>query len=755
VKLKRLRISNLRGAAEELDLNFPDGSLFIYGENGTGKTTVVDAIEFLTAGDIPGYHRQGCPLSAAIHIDSDSASVTAWTIDPNREACRDLTKNEGTGSLREAKDGKEVTANDLPDVPLLRHSTIRSFMDKTAGEKRKALLDLLGLDSLSEFRDTLKSAANDAKDDRQTAEQNCNEERQALKSLLDGAALIEKAEELRQAAGNETPIASEGDLVNVELKSIPGEPNRHKLLADLGRAAEGYGDDPAEQWNAAVNDQAIRSSEALAALIEKGQVVLEEWKEDACPLCEIEQDRDRLGESLESRAKALAEVREQVANLKSTLTSKAQVTATMAQAFRSVIEVAPPGGWPDQAILETAASALEEYEKVLLSARTGMSAVPSSPDLGLDFEEVLPKLRISADEAQGSERVAAHNALLAIKDQHRRLGTREDRLKLTRTIENAAKKVLSTAESTIKEAIEQALDEFAERITDYFEALMSNPVYSDISLSYESKYAGQVEFSVLFDGRESMTPPQKIMSESQLNALGIALFLARAKSDSQEQWQTLVLDDVVNSFDFANRQGLMRLLKNEFSDWQVLVFSHDASLRDIAQYIVGEGAGWRFLEIVAWDPKSGIVLDEGDPLNQLEKSLNEGKVASTLGGLARRALEQALSQVVGKLGYRVEYRPRANHTAFDLLNSLRRELKDAGSDLAKLDILDEIKASNYFATLGVHYRPGDPGPTKEDLRQLISDVRMLKAGLTCDECDKPVWFRRPNARKCECGQLAA
>lgn len=755
MKLKRLRITGLRGAAENgFELEFGEGSVFLYGENGMGKTTIVDAIELLMRGDIPGYHRQGCPLSAAIHIDADSARVEAGLADPERDLRRILPDNEAGPLLEIAGDGSEQEI-ELPDVPLLRHSTIRDFMEKSAGDKRKALLELLRLDSLSDFRDTLKSAANDAKDTRRAAQATREEYKQALDGLLEGSSLLGKAEELREASGKEDPIASEEDLAGLSLHSIPGEPNRHKPLAELATAVEGCGDDPAQEWNALIADESLRSSDALAALIDKGREVLSSWEEDACPLCEAEQDREQLGASLDSRAKALAEVREQISASKQKLTSRAQAVAKLAKALRSALEVAPAEGWPEQAELEAAASALEECEMALCASRDQLAQAPSAPDLAVDLKALLPVLREAADAAQASPRVAAHNSLLALKDQHRRLTEKDARLKQAEAEEEIAKKVLSTAEETIKAAIKAALDGLAERIAAYFEVLVADPVYSEISLRYEQKYAGQVEFSVRFDGRAPMTPPQKIMSESQLNALGIALFLARAKSDAGEQWRTLVLDDVVSSFDFSNRAGLMRLLKEEFGDWQVFVLSHDASFRDIASYIVGQGAGWSFFEIVAWDPKGGIVLGQGNALNRLEKELDEGKGASSLAGLARRALEQALAQVMGKLGYRVEYRPRGNHTAFELLESLRRELKDSGSDLGGLRILDEIKGSNYFATLGVHYRPGDPDPTKADLRQLVEDVRKLQEGFTCQSCEKPVWFRRPTERKCECGELAA
>ncbi len=634
MKLKDLQIRGLRGAAGEFELGFPDGSLFIFGENGTGKTTVVDALEFLTTGDIDGYHRLGASLSAAIHLDAPSATVAASILDPDREVARSLSGNSA-GPLREKGEGDDLGAETtLPDVPILRHSTIRNFMNKTAGEKRKALLELLGLESLSGFRDTMKSVANDAKDRRVGAEARALEEGEALESMLEGKALLTRAEELRLAAGHPSAIGSEQALAEIDLKSIPGEPNRHEPLAALGREVESFGEDPSADWNALVEDEAIRSSEALAALIEKGQLVLQTWEEDACPLCEVEQGREQLGESLSDRAGGLAEVRSQVGAAKSRVTTRESAARGYAQTLRAVLKVAPEGGWEDQAALEAAAGILEAYTEALAAGLAATASIPATPELGIDLVHALPELRKAADQAQASSKVAAHNALLALKEQHRRLEVKGGTVSATRAAEAASKRILEISEEQIRGAIRAALEELGEEIARYFGLLMSDPVYSDIKLQYADKHGGHVEFSLVFDGREPpMSPPQKIMSESRLNALGIALFLARAKFDPNERWRTLVLDDVVNSFDFSNRRGLMRLLRDEFAEWQVLVLSHDASFRDIGRYVVEEGAGWSFKEIVAWDPKGGIELGEGNPLNRLEAQLDRGRAASELAGL--------------------------------------------------------------------------------------------------------------------------
>jgi hypothetical protein len=243
------------------------------------------------------------------------------------------------------------------------------------------------------------------------------------------------------------------------------------------------------------------------------------------------------------------------------------------------------------------------------------------------------------------------------------------------------------------------------------------------------------------------------MSESQLNALGLALLLARVQTGGTP-WRTLILDDVVNSFDMPHRQGLVRLLQDEFSDWQIILLSHESVLRDVVAR--GTDGGWTFLEIANWTPQGGPVLNEGDPLNRLEAALTAGDSASSLGGLARFALEQGLSKPLMKFGYKIPYDPTQRYTAYDYLRALWGGLREARSPLAELPVLTRMDTANYMSTRAVHWRPDLPEPTTDDLRRLVEDLRELDDGLTCEACGKRPWFNENrNGHQCQCGQLQA
>ena len=62
MKIKSIKISAFRGIPNTLDLNLQSKSLLLQGENGTGKSSIIDAIEFLFTGKISHLKSKG-PLA--------------------------------------------------------------------------------------------------------------------------------------------------------------------------------------------------------------------------------------------------------------------------------------------------------------------------------------------------------------------------------------------------------------------------------------------------------------------------------------------------------------------------------------------------------------------------------------------------------------------------------------------------------------------------------------------------------------------
>lgn len=87
----------------------------------------------------------------------------------------------------------------------------------------------------------------------------------------------------------------------------------------------------------------------------------------------------------------------------------------------------------------------------------------------------------------------------------------------------------------------------------------------------------RVDLDVTVDGVDSTA--LGVMSQGELHALGLALFLPRATSEASP-FRFLVIDDPVQSMDPAKVDGLARVLAQVAETRQVVVFTHDDRLAD-------------------------------------------------------------------------------------------------------------------------------------------------------------------------------
>lgn len=739
----------MRGVPTSFQLKLNGKSLCLLGENGSGKTTVSDSIELWSSGDVRAYHREGYGLDAVVNVDAEQAIVT---VEVSGMPALRRTLRGTTASTLEPAGPAPLDPPSPPPVPMLRHATMADFMRMSAGEKKKAFLDLLGLAPLSDFRDTLKTVANNAKTRRQDAERLEREEQAALGQHTNDGDPVAVAEDLRQRASLTNPVQTHNDLLTlpVDAGHISDEPDRVGALDELARAVEALGDDPSRSWNTAVADQAVRTNEALTALIASGQRVLPDWHEASCPLCLRPMATEELSDELARRAAKLGKAQAEFRARQEELGDYISRIERFATSLAAVERLAPKAGWPEGERLAEAREKLVEHAAELKTARSQVSPAPAAPQL--DLGDLFPRLREVAEKGKRSSQAQALVDLARLRDQAKRVASASHRAKRAKSIDQAVHRFLKIAEAEIQAAIEAALGRIGELTADYYGRLMVGTPYTDVQLSYQSKRSGGVEFSLLFDRRHPISPPQRIMSESQLNALGLALFLARLKVEDQP-WRAVVLDDVVNAFDAPHRQGLIRVLADEFADWQVILLTHDPGLFAITRKTV---SGWLWEEIVGWTPQGGPVLGSGDPVKRLRERLDAGDSASELGGLARRALEQSLALPVEKLGYEIRYDPHQRHTGYAFLRALRRGLKQNKSPITALPIFQRMEGANYMASLGAHHRPDAPAVTRDDLYRLVEDLEGLAQVFVCQSCDQPVWAAEVKGKhQCRCSGLAA
>ena len=156
VKILRVRIEGFRSLRAPQRIDLKDGrSLCVLAENGQGKSSLVDALEFWSTGDVAWVHRDGVGLGALVHLDSDTAVVELRTT--TQTASRAITGTRVSGFT--AGEGLMELGFSPGPIPILRHRTMARFVEQSANEKRAELLTMLGLSGLVEFRRGLQRAA--------------------------------------------------------------------------------------------------------------------------------------------------------------------------------------------------------------------------------------------------------------------------------------------------------------------------------------------------------------------------------------------------------------------------------------------------------------------------------------------------------------------------------------------------------------------------------------------------------------------
>ena len=152
-------------------------------------------------------------------------------------------------------------------------------------------------------------------------------------------------------------------------------------------------------------------------------------------------------------------------------------------------------------------------------------------------------------------------------------------------------------------ALQAVLDKISDDVGKFYKNLHPNENVDKVRLRVVGEEG--IEFEYYFHGKPTH-PPMKYLSESHLNSLGVVLFLASARLFNRTS-KFLVLDDIVTSFDANHRRRLLRLIKEKFSDWQIILLTHDAFWFDIIKKELRR-EGWLIHEL-AWDDENGIQIE--------------------------------------------------------------------------------------------------------------------------------------------------
>ncbi len=745
-----------RGIPGEMTVDFGKGeSIVVYGDNGTGKSTVADALEWYFTGGIELLSHEG-RQHAVRYLGGQENGVTSVEVATNGTL--------GGKVVFPDERAPEAFHDIRRETFLLRGRTLADFINKTKTEKWKALVDILGLDAIENLREDLQRARNDLRKRSKAAEEEAMTYQRALASGSDEVGrdtVLSNLQEICRMLGVDPPQSLEQvddpswlTAAVGASASVSEASDRESFLAEIKTlAAPAFDERALKAWNDLVSSDRARLL-PRASLVREAKRLFETGSidKDHCPLCGQKVDGKTLARRIEE---ALVEVMEGSRDLERFRDPAAQQAddlqalldkrrSLQQRALAMGLELPPVPDIPHAAITES----VDSLTPVAIEAiSSGLSGIRK-----WDREAV--KLARKAAPSQPSTRDTQLVMLAALCQQVNAWRLAEKKAARARRALDLAERVFDAYQTRQKGDLTELLKRISRRVGEIYSAL--HPGEDLDAVSVEPWTAKGVELAIEFYGSRQR-PPHGVLSESHLNSLAIALFLAMAESFN-EQIGFLLLDDVINSFDVEHRGRLAELLADGFSKWQLIVLTHD---QQFFEHLSRRAPSWRKLEFTSWSYASGprtTLYQTAGILQNARERLDSGDVQGAA-TKARRALEELLQEVCEALWAPLPFRRgQANdrREIGELFKGVRRTLKERAKPmLESIEPLLKHLEADVGATLNVaaHGSRGRPGTS--EVQAALDRIAALDEKWSCPQCRTRVWHRgNADAGRCKCGSSA-
>ena len=791
-KLRSLKIAAFRGARFDLKLDFKNKnrSLAIFGENAAGKSTITDALEWFIHDRVGHLWREDCRQEALRHVlanDDDDCRVEVRFDGKDREGSKSLSAKFKTTPQFANNDTRKLLGVLKDDRIILRHADIVKFLDQTKSSKRAAIAEIIGYERITQFRSAIQQTLNALqKEGNYTGAKQQSESLQsamvnAVGQLVpDRVTFFSLAQGIVKPFGLKTVISDEGSYAKAldELRGLGASAEKIMAagrLTQLSKACDvlktdidAFVDEAKtfrDTYNALANVRESVNKLRLSDFLTKGKNVIddENYTKENCPFCLSPYDLGNLQVEVQQRLAEMVEIQEKLDTAKDLKDALINTVRTIGTQSKTITETCKDlQGYEELLSSATAATdLLRKYDKGIGAAFDALEVF----DVPEGFDEAVANLRGRGEASSKQAQEDAKNLGLtkreeqvtAALDKLQTLGNQVCNYEKIQRIIDAYECQILTLSTIFKrfiavqnEALQAILDTISADVGTFYNKLHPNESVDKVRLTMVGEEG--VEFEYSFHGQPTQ-PPRKYLSESHLNSLGVVLFLANARIFNKHS-KFLVLDDIVTSFDTSHRRRLLRLLRDEFSDWQIIIFTHENIWFDLIKKEMAQ-CGWLFHE-VRLDDTNGILMDESPAtLHAIieKKKKDKEDVTNDL----RKLLESILKEICHALEVKVSFLfndRNEKRMSDELLTRLRSSLKEKSPDLEKHSIFSDLAGSALIANLDSHDNPDNI--VGEDVDVLLEDIEKLTRLFYCAECHRPIQAHTkvPGAKEicCKCGK---
>lgn len=809
IRVDSITIKQFRGI-RDLTLDFKGKNFAICGSNGTGKSGVVDALEFALTGNVSRLSGEGRgDISLKQHgphvdkrNDPDKARVTVKVAIPSQSKTITIERTLKSPASVHVTPHDQAALEVLrqlethPEIVLSRRELIR-YVLATPGKRAEEVQALLHLDQVEKVRACLQKIANTCEKQSTPLVAAATHARDNLLRALEISELI--TEKVISAANIQRAILGLPILVGMtETTSLkdgmatpgPSKPQRipkAQALTDIQAAHDAVTEIVSSPIGARVAEvmadlTALADDPIVAASMKRETFYatgMDFMEASACPFCDTFWDLGELKKHVQAKIDHLEEVsrKRKAAETKMAplVTALRKVKTSTDMLVRYGMLATPPVDMQTardySAICEAAVERLTTFLPVVETI-TVLRNIPTVPRPVFDAIGALEKAVAVLPEPTKQD--AAREWLTVAQERLEVWREAMRKQKAAKAQAQQARKVFEIYTATSDSVLEGIYSD----VEKDFAAL-----YRCVNRNDEGRFEarllpsmGKLGFDVDFYGR-GFFPPGAYHSEGHQDAMGVCLYLALMNYLHGTQFTFAVLDDVLMSVDAGHRREVCALLKKEFPNTQFIMTTHDPVwLRHMrTEGLIGGRSAVHFR---SWSVDEGpIRWDERDVWTEIDDDLKKNDVRAAA-ALLRHYLEYASTELCHRLRAPVEFRGDAQYQLGELLPSaamhmrkLYARAKEAANSWNQREVIDQIaaresafdilakttNAEQWQVNVAVHFNSWD-NLCKEDFEPVVKAFRNFLDGFTCSDCNEYLRVspdrETPESVRCECGRTS-
>ncbi len=710
LKVRTIKLSGFRGIKTPQELfcinanETKPTSFVLFGVNSSGKTSFMDGLEWFLSPEnkIQWLRREDAQEAAYPHNSAQSGESYVeieffedGKVTSLRKTFDDSRKTKPTLSN---KDEFQRVYQSFVIKPYLRYLEIVEFvLNRTGVEKYQELARWMGFESELNFQEKLAKVVSQLEKKKEKIEAGRDDTLRAIGQLIgnkivDDGSIIDYCngllKDVSTASSGATIVrlASKEDLqkrlpevAKLQIQTSHAK-NLHVLSsAETSLAAFAINKSLIEQVNSLkgerdkfIGEQKSISNINAIDLYDKAQEILsDDTQEKArCPVCGLEWDRKKLIAHIREELNLL----DQIKSKRSELNQKTDKLTHLVRNERNAVAQAISKYQEAQAIISSLKYDVAERYKTILNK---LEISLSSDIFAVDWELAIPDTKIFDEVEEEKNRiiklVSVEKAKLEPSKEVLLLDSAVQGLRKTNELwgkliqekeehdfwTSEVAKFLEIGDAVgqlIREGIKNLFEEISSLIEEYFIILRKDKDIKNIKIDFNvtKKAAGRSAEIQLSYYDVNVKPAYKVLSESLLNSLGLSVYFACVRKFNKD-CGFIVLDDIINSLDIHHRETIINLLEEKFSDFQVILFTHDDLWFERLQTRFPH---WIRKKIKRWEYDTGPRIDFAKTTKEeLDSMLGEDETKAKEAGMKfGEYLEGVLHELCEKIEAKIKYR---------------------------------------------------------------------------------------------------